>query len=72
MSTSEREVCDRDVRDRVSGDLQTSFLLEAGAGTGKTKVLVERYVRCVLDPENGTGDVRRVAAITFTEKAAGE
>lgn len=72
MATSERAVCDQDVRDRVSGDLHTSFLLEAGAGTGKTKVLVDRYVRCVLDPENGTGDVRRVAAITFTEKAAGE
>ncbi len=68
----ERIVCDQDVRDRVTGDLATTFLLEAGAGTGKTRVLVDRYVRCVLDQERGTGDVRTVAAITFTEKAAGE
>ncbi len=69
---SERPVCDAAVRQRVTTDLGTSFLLEAGAGTGKTRVLVDRYVSCVLDPRRGTGDVRTVAAITFTEKAAGE
>ena len=63
---------DAAVRRRVTGDLGTTFLLEASAGTGKTSVLVERYVRCVLDPQRGAGDVRSVAAITFTEKAAGE
>ena len=68
----ERVACDQDVRDRVTSELGTTFLLEAGAGTGKTRVLVDRYVRCVLDPDLGTGDVRSVAAITFTEKAAGE
>ena len=65
-------VCDQDDRDRATTDLGTTFLLEAGAGTGKTRVLVDRYVNCVLDPVRGTGDVRIVAAITFTEKAAGE
>ena len=69
---AERPVCDSAVRERVTADLGTTFLLEAGAGTGKTRVLVERYVSCVLDPRSGTGDVRTVAAITFTEKAAGE
>ena len=69
---TERVVCDADVRARVTTDLGTTFLLEAGAGTGKTRVLVDRYVSCVLDPARGTGDVRAVAAITFTEKAAGE
>ncbi len=69
---AERPVCDSEVRERVTADLGTTFLLEAGAGTGKTRVLVDRYVSCVLDPRPGTGDVRTVAAITFTEKAAGE
>ena len=69
---AERPVCDAEVRKTVTTDLGTSFLLEAGAGTGKTRVLVDRYVNCVLDPRLGTGDVRTVAAITFTEKAAGE
>ncbi len=72
MAWPERPACDRDVRDRVTADLGTTYFLEAGAGTGKTKVLVDRYVRCVLDPGRGAGDVRQVAAITFTEKAAGE
>lgn len=68
----DRLVADQDVRDLVSSDLSRTYLVEAGAGTGKTKVIVDRYVRCVLDPERGAGDVRAVAAITFTEKAAGE
>ena len=48
---AERLVCDQDVRDRVTGDLGTTFLLEAGAGTGKTRVLVDRYVQ--LRPRPG-------------------
>jgi ATP-dependent helicase/nuclease subunit A len=72
MSRAERLPLDQAVRDRVTRELGTTFLLEASAGTGKTHVLVERYVSCVLDPEAGSGDVRTVAAITFTEKAAGE
>ncbi|MEE4274976.1 MAG: UvrD-helicase domain-containing protein, partial [Thermoleophilia bacterium] len=72
MSRAERPPLDQAVRDRVTRELRTTFLLEAGAGTGKTHVLVDRYVSCVLDPDAGSGDVRTVAAITFTEKAAGE
>ncbi|MEE4274532.1 MAG: UvrD-helicase domain-containing protein, partial [Thermoleophilia bacterium] len=72
MSRAERPPIDKGVRDRVTRELGTTFLLEAGAGTGKTHVLVDRYVSCVLDPDAGSGDVRTVAAITFTEKAAGE
>ncbi|HWF34682.1 MAG TPA: UvrD-helicase domain-containing protein [Solirubrobacteraceae bacterium] len=47
------------------GDL----LLDAGAGSGKTAVLVERFVRAVQ--EDGV-EVSRILAITFTEKAAAE
>ena len=46
-----------------------SLLVRAGAGTGKTTVLVERFVRAVT--EDGT-EVDQVLAITFTEKAAAE
>jgi ATP-dependent helicase/nuclease subunit A len=46
-----------------------SLLVRAGAGTGKTTVLVERFVQAVV--EDGT-EVERVLAITFTEKAAAE
>jgi len=41
----------------------------AGAGTGKTRVLTERIVHRVV---NRGADLRRILAITFTEKAAAE
>ena len=43
--------------------------VSAGAGTGKTAVLVERFVRAVCD--EGL-DVESVLVITYTRKAAGE
>ena len=46
-----------------------SLLVRAGAGTGKTTVLVERFVRAVVD--DGAA-VESMLAITFTEKAAAE
>jgi ATP-dependent helicase/nuclease subunit A len=44
-------------------------LLEAGAGTGKTGVMVERYCRLVCD---GGLSPDAILAFTFTEKAAAE
>jgi len=44
-------------------------LLDAGAGSGKTTVLVERFLRAVRD--DGV-DPRAILAITFTNKAADE
>ncbi|GIU95396.1 MAG: hypothetical protein KatS3mg012_1853 [Gaiellaceae bacterium] len=49
----------------ATGDVFVS----AGAGTGKTSVLVERYVRAVC--ERGL-DVDSILVITYTRKAAGE
>jgi ATP-dependent helicase/nuclease subunit A len=43
--------------------------VSAGAGTGKTSVLVERFARAVCD--EGL-DVESMLVITYTEKAAGE
>ncbi|MEA2158218.1 MAG: hypothetical protein QOD66_598 [Solirubrobacteraceae bacterium] len=51
--------------ERRSGDL----LLDASAGSGKTSVLVERFVRAVTEDEV---DVAAILTITFTEKAAAE
>ena len=50
---------------RREGDL----LLDAGAGSGKTSVLVERFVAAAR--EDGI-DVAAILTITFTEKAAAE
>jgi ATP-dependent helicase/nuclease subunit A len=49
-------------------DPAQNVVLEASAGTGKTRVLVERYVnllRAGIEPDN-------ILAITFTRKAAAE
>ena len=51
--------------ERREGDL----LLDAGAGSGKTSVLVERFVAAVL--QDGI-EVAGILTITFTEKAAAE
>jgi len=53
----------------VVRDFDTTFLLEAGAGTGKTTVLVSRILALV---RTGRATLDRIVAITFTEKAAGE
>ncbi|MCW3001838.1 MAG: family ATPase [Conexibacter sp.] len=45
------------------------LLLSANAGSGKTSVLSERFVRSVLEDDVEPG---RILAITFTDKAAGE
>jgi len=58
---------DADARQRAV-DPSRNIVLEASAGTGKTRVLVERYVNLLLagvEPEH-------ILAITFTRKAAAE
>jgi ATP-dependent exoDNAse (exonuclease V) beta subunit len=62
-------VDDQDIRDRAGKDLAQSFLVDAGAGTGKTTVLVSRILGAIA---SGKSSLNRIVAITFTEKAAGE
>ena len=47
------------------------LLLTANAGSGKTSVMAERYVRIARSGEPDA-DVGRILAITFTDKAAAE
>ena len=49
--------------------LGVNMVVEAGAGTGKTTLLIDRLCLCVL--AQGT-PVEKLVALTFTEKAAAE
>ena len=55
-------------RQRIAHSLRETLFVEAGAGTGKTKSLVDRITSLVKDGN----EIGRIAAITFTEAAAGE
>src|SRR5436305_1310704 len=60
---------DQAARDRIGGDLATTLFVQAGAGSGKTTALVTRVVALVIE---GAAELRNIAAITFTDKAAAE
>ena len=50
-------------------DITRHICVTAGAGSGKTTVLVERYLKILHE---GNATPREIVAITFTEKAAAE
>jgi ATP-dependent helicase/nuclease subunit A len=50
-------------------DIEHSISLKANAGSGKTFVLAKRYLQVAIE---GEVSLQKIAAITFTDKAAGE
>jgi ATP-dependent exoDNAse (exonuclease V) beta subunit len=62
-------LADQADRDQIAAALDDTLLVEAAAGTGKTTELVRRIVRVI---ETGRAEITGIAAVTFTEKAAGE
>ncbi|HYA08224.1 MAG TPA: UvrD-helicase domain-containing protein, partial [Gaiellaceae bacterium] len=60
---------DQSERERIRTSLDETLVVEAAAGTGKTRELVARLVNVLAE---GRGSVQTIAALTFTEKAAGE
>lgn len=50
-----------------------NLLVDAGAGTGKTKLIVDRLLHMVAPDDDGPATpLDRIAAVTFTRRAAGE
>jgi ATP-dependent helicase/nuclease subunit A len=56
-------------RDAIGTDLTHSYVVEAGAGSGKSTAMVRR-VLALVDATPLPSPITRIAAITFTEKAA--
>ena len=56
-------------RERLAHELETSFFVEAGAGSGKTESMVARMVNLV---KTGQSEIESISAVTFTRKAAAE
>ncbi|MGQ9705431.1 MAG: UvrD-helicase domain-containing protein [bacterium] len=63
-----KEPIDIAERKRVIDCISRNIAIEAGAGTGKTSVLIERYLTLI---KNGI-PIENIASITFTVKAARE
>lgn len=66
-ATGDAVLPDAGARQAIRSELDRTFLVEAGAGSGKTTMLVERMLALLL---SGTGLPGNVAAVTFTRKAA--
>lgn len=69
MTTLVTPLADQAARERVETATSATLFVEAGAGTGKTYELVRRLGALLLDD---AVPITGIAAITFTEKAAGE
>ena len=66
MTVSDPLLLDQPDRDRAITRTDLTLLVDAGAGSGKTHIMVERICRLV---EQGV-PIRSIAAVTFTESAA--
>jgi ATP-dependent helicase/nuclease subunit A len=66
---TERPLPDAAARAAIENDLDTTFLAEAGAGSGKTTSLVKRMVALIA---RGKATPEKLAAVTFTRKAAAQ
>jgi ATP-dependent exoDNAse (exonuclease V) beta subunit len=62
-------LADARARERIRDDLDSTLIVEAAAGTGKTTELVARIVSLI---RSGRTTLDRILSVTFTDLAAGE
>jgi len=68
-SVQKDPLADGAARDRIRNDLDTTLVVEAAAGTGKTSELVRRVISVL---KSGRASLDQIVAVTFTDAAAGE
>lgn len=69
MATLAFTPSDQSIRHKAISQIDAVSTVQAGAGTGKTSLLVERYLQLVKD---GLARPTEIVAITFTEEASSE
>ena len=69
FSVTKSPLADAEARRKIGEELDRTFFVEAGAGSGKTKSLVDRMIALLKAGKCGIGEI---AAVTFTRKAAAE
>lgn len=63
------------LREMLLTEFHKNYMVEAGAGAGKTTLIISRIINQILNDDKRYGRPLRldeIAAITFTEKAASE
>ncbi|MHB2025378.1 MAG: UvrD-helicase domain-containing protein [Elusimicrobiota bacterium] len=68
---SENTPPDFEARALARFELSKNIVVEAGAGTGKTSLLIGRILSLLLGPAQAP-PISQIVALTFTDKAAGE
>ena len=70
MAAAIQELPDAAERERAATTFDRNVVVTAGAGTGKTRLVVDRLVNLLMrDPET---KLTQIVALTFTNKAANE
>ena len=68
---NQHQIPDRSVREQAETTFDRNVVVVAGAGTGKTTLLVNRLVHLVVKEPHPVA-ISRIVGLTFTNKAATE
>ena len=71
MMTNQNQIPDRQVREQAETTFDRNIVVVAGAGTGKTTLLVNRLIHLLVKEPHPVA-ISHIVAVTFTNKAATE